>query len=684
MEPRPGACRAHALVAFAVITHLAPFSSSIADRPCDPTWSLTALSARAEHALAYDEARGVTVMFGGAIGSPSAETWEWDGTTWLLRSISGPAPRSGHALAYDSRRGVVVLFGGATNTEDGFKYVVDTWEWDGTTWTLMASDGPDPRQGCGLVYDVARSETVLFGGDYYDANFRWTLYSDTWSWDGAKWTRLSETGPTGRRNAAMAYDDARERVVLFGGQIGNHDSPDTWEWDGNSWQQRSSTGPPRRANAALVFDSMRGVSFLYGGSDTNSGTYRLEPWEWDGTNWRQLAAGGPGPRKGHAMAYDRGRGVTVFFGGLYFGDDDLTYYADTWEWNGQNWSDRGTEAPNLRESASLAYDDRRDVIVLFGGRSGFNGEGLGDTWELSADRWRLRATEGPPGRSNAPMAFDRNRGVTVLFGGASDARTWEWNGEVWTDRAVQGPPARDGNGLVYDDSRGVCWMFGGFRKNKRLNDLWKWDGKTWTEVVTRDAPTTYVGSMAYDADRHVIVLITGDDALQLWECNGERWTQRSYKEGPFDLRSPEVVHDRARRVNVIWGNDYPENRTWEWDGNNWRVAAHGGPLRRDGFSMTYDERRYRTVLFGGSSSGTMGDTWAFGGPAVAGDCNCDGAIDFADIDFFVTGLSNDVDGYGRLGGSPECWENRLCWGDANHDDSVDFGDIDAFVERLGE
>ena len=29
-------------------------------------------------------------MFGGAIGTPSAETWEWEGNRWLLLAVGGP------------------------------------------------------------------------------------------------------------------------------------------------------------------------------------------------------------------------------------------------------------------------------------------------------------------------------------------------------------------------------------------------------------------------------------------------------------------------------------------------------------------------------------------------------------------------------------------------------------------
>ena len=69
--------------------------------------------------MAFDSARGVTVLFGGYFQG-RAETWEWDGDTWSEIHISGPA-RWAHAMTYDSARDAIVLFGGS----DGGN---ETWE----------------------------------------------------------------------------------------------------------------------------------------------------------------------------------------------------------------------------------------------------------------------------------------------------------------------------------------------------------------------------------------------------------------------------------------------------------------------------------------------------------------------------------------------------------------------------
>ncbi len=171
---------------------------------------------------------------------------------WHRLATASPLARAGHAMAYDSARGVTVLFGG----DDGNDFLNDTWEWDGTEWTRrFPANNPTARNGHGLAYDSARGVTVLFGG--YNGS---SYLGDTWEWDGTDWTQRSPANkPTVRGFHALAYDSARGVTVLFGGYDGNVYMNDTWEWDGTNWTLRSPANKPTaRTNYALVYDSARG------------------------------------------------------------------------------------------------------------------------------------------------------------------------------------------------------------------------------------------------------------------------------------------------------------------------------------------------------------------------------------------------------------------------------------------
>ena len=59
--------------------------------------------------------------------------------------------------------------------------------------------------------------------------------SDTWQWDGNRWTQRQDFGPKERLGAVMVFDENRERMVLFGGESpggtpgGSRVHGDTWE-----------------------------------------------------------------------------------------------------------------------------------------------------------------------------------------------------------------------------------------------------------------------------------------------------------------------------------------------------------------------------------------------------------------------------------------------------------------------
>ncbi len=132
-----------------------------------------------------------------------------------------------------------------------------------------------------VAYDSARERVVLFG------------LGQTWEWDGGSWIkRFPATNPPALLGHAMAYDSRRGRVVLFGGEDGedgsSHFFSDTWEWLGDDWVKRSTTiSPSARARHALAYDSARGRTVLFGGSDSSGGPLSSDTWEWDGDTWTE-------------------------------------------------------------------------------------------------------------------------------------------------------------------------------------------------------------------------------------------------------------------------------------------------------------------------------------------------------------------------------------------------------------
>lgn len=201
-----------------------------------------------------------------------------------------------------------------------------------------------------------------------------------------------------------------------------------WLWDGGGWTSRSAFGPPLRG-FAMASDSARGVVVLFGGWNPSE-PVQDTTWEWDGTAWSQrITTIQPSPRSNAAMCYDSERGVVVLFGGATEGGHpgEQVRSDETWEWDGATWTQRIVSiCPPGRDDTAMAYDSRRRVSVLFGGRDNALGE-LGDTWEWDGTTWtQITPSVAPPARHMHAMAYDARRGRTVLYGGEADGITWEY------------------------------------------------------------------------------------------------------------------------------------------------------------------------------------------------------------------------------------------------------------------
>lgn len=176
---------------------------------------------RANANLAYDAATSTVVLWGGccaSTGAPFQDTWTWNGTAWQQQFPATSPPGSESAsMAYDAATGTVVLLSPSASG-------ATTWTWDGVTWTKQSSP-TTPSFGGAMSYDAANQTVVLFQVD-----------GTTWTWTAAGWTEQSPTtAPSARNQAALVYDAATQKVVLFGGSDNGLPQNDLWSWDGLTW-----------------------------------------------------------------------------------------------------------------------------------------------------------------------------------------------------------------------------------------------------------------------------------------------------------------------------------------------------------------------------------------------------------------------------------------------------------------
>lgn len=318
---------------------------------------------RSGHAMAYDSARGLTILFGGidTNGVILNDTWQFDVHGWKkLTPAHAPSPRYRHTLSYDASTGTIVLFGG----RDANVSLGDTWEWNGTDWiAINTSTAPPARFWHGMAFDSARNVHVLFGGVSSQE------YGDTWEYSAnfQSWSLRSTSGPPARLGIQLAFDAAHNQTVLFGGYTGvgttlqAHYLSDTWVWNGVSatWSLRLPTTVPQgRTLYSLAFDPNRSVVMMQNGEEavdaTHTGTV-MESWEWDGNNW-SMHYFFCCPRREGAMVYDLANARMIQYGG------DGAYPDFTWSLE-PVWLSSGSAGVDPSSSIRGVYHTVRAAVV---------------------------------------------------------------------------------------------------------------------------------------------------------------------------------------------------------------------------------------------------------------------------------------------------------------------------------
>lgn len=260
-----------------------------------------------------------------------------------------PSARLVHAMAYDKKDKSLVLFGGRLfkGGRSG-----ETWIWKNNQWKEIRVSGPEALDGHEMAFCEASDEIILFGGNSENG-----ISDKSWTWNGSEWKNQSVSGPSKRWGHMMI--GYREKVLLFGGKGENEFLNDTWEWDGNGWKLVSSDGPPSRYGPRMGV--YKGKVLLYGGRD-HSGNWYRDTWEWDGKSWKQKDTGNnsPGTSAGHYIISDDDENLFLI-GGILKGES----FSDIWKWNGSEWK-KHDEIPFQLDFGASSYDSDQSKMIITG------------------------------------------------------------------------------------------------------------------------------------------------------------------------------------------------------------------------------------------------------------------------------------------------------------------------------
>jgi hypothetical protein len=220
------------------------------------------------------------------------------------------------------------------------------------TWTqLVTAGGPSPgRDNPGAVYDPSSNRLMVFGGNA-ETTTCCTYLNDVWVLTNANglggtptWAELAPAGPSGfppgRNSLSVVYDQATNRMILFGGgQFGGSVYStlfnDVWVLTNANgiggtptWMPLTPTGgpPPPRAGHEAVYDAQNNRMIIYGGGNNGIEDVPTDVWILTNANglggtpaWLQVSPGDGAPREEHyAAGYDPNTNRMIFFGGCCY------------------------------------------------------------------------------------------------------------------------------------------------------------------------------------------------------------------------------------------------------------------------------------------------------------------------------------------------------------------------------
>lgn len=327
-----------------------------------PTWEKYGPPTRYQASAVYDSASDTMVVFGGQHTTTSLDfndiwwapnitkaacqppcTLQWTHPTAKINGI--PAARFGHTAVYDSVNTRMMVFGGAQGIATPSPCVNDTRVLEyatgiggTTTWIQLSPTGTPPaaRYSHTAVYDPGHNVMIVFAGN----NCSSTYFNDVWVLQNANgmdgtpaWLQLSASGtpPLARAFTSAVYDEANNRMIVFGGTNGTLRS-DVW-----------------------VLTNANGT----GGSPS----------------WIQLAPSGQAPaaRYGHSAVYDAANNRMIVYGG----NTGKTYVGDTWVMTNANglggtpsWAETVPSTGNapLRGMHTAVYDPVSNQMIIFSGK----------------------------------------------------------------------------------------------------------------------------------------------------------------------------------------------------------------------------------------------------------------------------------------------------------------------------
>ena len=603
----------------------------LAERWDGTSWSIQSVPSPAGHpesgffAVSCTAANACTAVGAqtGSTGTTTSLAQRWNGTNWSIQAVPGPVGSLGSELLAVSCSTATSCTAAGSEIDSSQTPVPLAAGWNGTSWSVQSVPGPAGSPGSGLSGVSCGSPAACTAAGSYDTPSGGTALLAE-AWNGTSWhiqATPSPAGATGSEFLAVSCSAAAACTAVGattistpGGRGASGGTSMTVSlaerWNGTSWRIQATPSPGRSVGTGLAAVSCSAATACTaaGSYDTTSHLARATAAAWGGRNWHRQATPSPAGASVSSglvgLSCASARACTAAGFGTDSAGESTTL---TERWDGTRWRIQPSPVPAGAVSATLTgvscSAPRTCTAVGEYFSAGQRELALAERW--SGGRWRLQQFPRDPATAHGsqlsgvscPAADNCFATGWYFTRSGSAAFTATWNGTRWQVRLVPGP-ARAGHLIgISCASPSACVAVGD-------HGTVVWNGTSW-RYVAMAAPAGATGPAlngvsctsagACAAVGSYFSTVGGPLTLaETW--NGTAWrvqpSPNPATQGRNQLNTVSCTAPSAcTAVGVDAASDFapPGAFAQTWDGTRWRlqpVPAPAGAVQTELFGVS--------------------------------------------------------------------------------------------------
>jgi hypothetical protein len=507
----------------------------------------------------------------------------WNGQQWTWQAFPVPTDSSGAELTGVSctSPSFCEAVGGYSDVNTGLN-VTFAASWNGTSWSLQATQNPDPNNFDFESFNAVSCSSPNFCVAWGSGNAGNPGITLAEQWNGSSWQM--QTVPDNSATVNSVSCTSRNFCEAVG--VGS-----AYIWDGSAWTAQTIPDSAGSGNLQGVSCTSRNSCEAVGEYYTSGNVVPVAA-QWNGSAWTSQAAANPAKNTfAHVNAVSCATAGSCEAGGYWevqMTSNDQKALAEGW--NGNAWQVQQAVAPpgatyNTLSGISCASASFCEAVGTHFDSAG-NQDMLAETW--NGQSWKIQPIANPANPYGSPddNSLYNVSCVSAQFceatgAGSVGALTEMWNGTSWTAQTRLG--AADVElGQVTCASTSFCMAAA------PSGGMETWDGTSWSAgpAVTG---LTYIGSISCvsaTACEAVGESNTGPEAA-MW--NGASWTAQAVP-GPSNTVLSSVSCPTAsscEAVGEVPNSSFQEGTVAEsWDGSAWTVQSTPNPSATQGSQLT--------------------------------------------------------------------------------------------------